>query len=116
MKNDLHILYEMMQKLNPDFKLNEAEFGHFNSSFNSNSQTNNAQPDPKTGDVKNYNKASQNAKTLANKSNKINNRVEFPEAFRVWFNSLGYSPEKRNITIAMAIAEIRKVMTQMGYK
>lgn len=108
-------MFEMMQKLNPDFRINEDSFSQFNNSF-SKDQAQSTEITPKTGDVKNYNKASQNAKSLANKSTKINNRVEFPEAFRVWFNSLGYSPEKGNITIAMAVAEIRKVMAQMGYR
>lgn len=116
MKPELTKLFEMMNKLNPDFQLNEDSFGKFNSSIVSNDQSTSQQPAPKTGDAKNYNKANQNAKLLQNKSNKINNRVEFPEAFRIWFNSLGYSPEKNNITIAMVNTEIRKVMSQLGYK
>lgn len=115
MDSEINKMLEMMQKLNPTFKLNEDSFGRFNNSFGD-TQTQSTETTPKNGDVKNYNKASQNAKSLANKSTKINNRTEFPEAFRVWFNSLGYSPEKGNITIATALAEIRKVMAQMGYR
>lgn len=115
MNSEINKMLEMMQKLNPTFKLNEDSFGRFNNSFGD-TQTQSTETTPKNGDVKNYNKASQNAKALANKSVKINNRVEFPEAFKIWFNSLGYSPEKNNITIAMATTEIRKAMQQMGYK
>lgn len=115
LNTELSKLYEMMATLNPDFKLNEADFGTFDSTFNSTEQPA-QQSAPKNGDVKNYNKASQQAKTLANKSTKINTRVEFPEAFKIWFNNLGYSPDQNGISIAIVTAEIRKVMTSLGYK
>lgn len=112
MNNNIHEMFEMMKKLNSDFNLNEDSFGQFNTSFEDPAQ----ETLPKNGDVKGYNAASEKAKTLNTKSEKINTRVEFPEAFKTWFNNLGYSPEKRNITISMVITEIKKIMQEMGYK
>lgn len=111
MKNDIHKMLEIMSKLNPDFILNEESFGEFNSSFEQDDNKN----AHKIGDVNNYNMASQKAKTLANKSEKINTRIEFLEAFKTWFNTLGYSPEKKTITIATITTEIKKIMKEMGY-
>lgn len=120
MNSQLEKMFEAMTKLNPEFKLNEATPA-FDSSFSGqNTQqpaTNNTnQQQIKTSDAKAYNKAQQQAKTLAKKSTKINTTVEFPEAFKLWFQQLGYSPEKGNITIAKVQSEIRKVMLQLGYK
>lgn len=120
MDKELNKLFEVMSKLNPEFKLNEAT-PTFDSSFSGqNTQhtaTNNIyQQDIKTSDAKAYNKAQQQAKVLSKKTSKINTTIEFPDAFRIWFQELGYSPEKGNITIAKVQSEIRKVMTQLGYK
>lgn len=116
MENEFVKLIEMMGKLNPDFKLNEAN-PTFNSSFNNDNQQPSQTPQqPKTGDVKAYNKTQQQTKSLNKKAEKINTVIEFPEAFKVWFSKLGYSPEKKNITITKVLSEIRKAMIELGYK
>lgn len=116
MENEFGKLIEMMGKLNPDFKLNEAN-PTFNSSFNDNNQQP-IQPrhNLKSGDVKAYNKTQQQTKSLNKKAEKINTAIEFPEAFKVWFSNLGYSPERKNITITKVLSEIRKAMMELGYK
>lgn len=110
--SEIKKIFELMSKMSPDFKLNEDSFAQFNADFQSSSQP----EDSKIADVKNYSKGIQNAKALSNKSNKINNRTEFLDAFKVWFNSLGYTPEKGNITTATIITDIRKAMSELGYK
>lgn len=124
MEKNIAKLYEMMKKINPDFKINEDSFPTFNTQQNTqqttNQQnTNNTQQQnftPKTGDGKTYNKVQNTAKNLNNKTSKINTAMEFPDAFKIWFSKLGYTPEKGNITIARVTSEIRKAMIQLGYK
>lgn len=124
MENEIYKIYEMMKKLNNNFNINEDSFPTFNTQTQSQQpQSQQLQPQqvtqqfmPKTGDAKTYNKAQEKATSVNNKSNKINTTVEFPEAFRVWFTKLGYTPEKKNITIAKVMSEVRKVMLELGYK
>lgn len=126
METEIKKIFEMMKKLNPDFNLSEDSFPTFNTQPQPQAKQQQSQPQvqqktqqsytPKSGDVKTYDKAQQTAKAVNTKSAKVNTTTEFPEAFRVWFTKLGYTPEKGNITIARVMAEIRKVMLQLGYK
>ena len=116
MENEFGRLVEMMGKLNPDFKMNEAT-PTFNSSFTDNTQQSfQPQQKPKNGDVKAYDKTQQQTKSLNKKAEKIDTVIEFPEAFKVWFSKLGYSPDKKNITITKVLSEIGKAMIELGYK
>lgn len=117
MDNEMNKVFEMMSKLNSDFKINEAN-ATFNSTLGAQTQQQQtqAQYTPKTGDVKAYNKANNNAKSVTRVQSRIDNAAEFPEAFKVWFSNLGYSPDKSAVSIAKVTAAIRKVMTELGYK
>jgi hypothetical protein len=112
MNEELSKLYEMMIKLNPDFKLNEETF---NNTFD-NQQPAQSEFKPKTGDVKMYDKAAKKTTALNKTTSKVNLTTEFGEAFRVWFTKLGYSPQKNAISISKALTEIRKVLIELGYK
>lgn len=120
METEIKKIFEMMKKLNPDFTLSEASFPTFNNQQSGQQPQQGGQQQqqfiPKTGDAKAYNKSQEMAKTANKKSAKINTAMEFPEAFKIWFNKLGYSPDKGNITIARVTSEIRKAMLQLGYK
>ena len=114
MNNEIEKLYQMMGKINPDFKINEDTF---NSSFetpNNISDTNNNE-EP-TGDVKSYEKAMDNSPSLIKSGSKIDTPSEFQGAFKVWFTKLGYLPSKGNITISNINNQVREVLISLGYK
>ncbi len=111
MKDDLIKVYEMMRALNPEFKLTEDSFTSFN-----NQQQPEQSHNIKSGNVKAYGNAQQSAKSVNSRSQKIKNAIEFPDAFRIWFTSLGYTPKNNSINIARVTSEIKKVMLQLGYK
>ena len=54
--------------------------------------------------------------TLKNARTHINTMNEFPEAFKMWFASLGYKPTNPTITIPRVLDSVRKVMKELGYK
>lgn len=93
-KDSKTLLFERMEKLNPDFqsKLNEQM----------------------SGDIQSIEKAT----TLTQKSanSRINSPTEFPEAFRQWFSTLGFSPDKNPIAIGKVSADVTKIMRELGYK
>jgi len=68
------------------------------------------------GDVQTLNRANQNASTVLSASKRINTTTEFPEAFRVWFSGLGYSPENPAISIMKVKTEVERIMKEMGYR
>lgn len=108
MKDNKEKLFENMEKLNPDFKIQELI-------QQTNQQKNNQQP-RQPADVQSLNRATQNTQTIKTASQRINTSTEFPEAFRVWFSSLGYKPDNPAISIMRVKTEIEKVMRSMGYK
>ena len=67
------------------------------------------------GDVKRLGLVTQNNATVQKASSAINTAVEFPEAFRVWFQTLGYKPDNPAINISKVRREIEAVMKSMGY-
>lgn len=104
-------LFEMMEVLNPDFRQDEAIVQ---------SSTSATTPPTKTvsqpADVKRLSQATQNTASVQKAGQQINTSSEFPEAFRVWFSSLGYKPDNPAISIMKVKSEIEKVMRSMGYK
>jgi hypothetical protein len=75
-----------------------------------------AQSAPMASDVRTLQKATSNANTVNNASKRINTATEFPQAFKLWFGSLGYKPENPAISIMRVRLEIEKAMREMGYK
>jgi hypothetical protein len=71
---------------------------------------------PVPSDVATLQRASANANMVNNASKRINTSSEFPEAFKLWFGSLGYKPENPAISIIRVKSDIGKAMTEMGYK
>lgn len=108
-KENKEMLFEMMEKINPDFKLNEA---NMQQTPTATQQQQPAQP----SDVKALSKAGQTASSVKSASQRINTTTEFPEAFRVWFSGLGYRPDNPAISIAKVKTEIEKVLKSMGYR
>jgi hypothetical protein len=65
-------------------------------------------------DVKNLRKAQQQATGVQGRAKAINTPQEFPEAFKDWFESLGYEPGK--ISKSIVRSQVEKVLTSLGYK
>ncbi len=80
-----------------------------------------AQPNPQVqqpkqpGDVKTLGKAMGNATAVQKAGGYINTPLEFPEAFRVWFSSLGVA-QNHAMTKGTILRNIGQVLDTMGYK
>ena len=116
-KNNKQKLFEMMEKLNPEINITEL----FGSQPPPKSPQQPAQPAAQQqpvqpSDVKALSKANTNASTVKTASQRINTATEFPEAFRVWFSSLGYKPNNSTINIPRVKIAVEQVMKSMGFK
>jgi len=65
-------------------------------------------------DVTALGRAQASATTVASKSKNINSIQEFPGAFEVWFQSLGFVPGK--ISKSAVRSQVEQVLTKLGYK
>jgi hypothetical protein len=112
-KDSKQKLFETMEKLNPDFKHELNEIQTPITGVQNQQQKQPSQP----GDVLTYGKTSKGqTSTQKTAQTRINTALEFPEAFRIWFTSLGYKPENPAISIMKVKSEIERVMRSMGYK
>jgi hypothetical protein len=75
-----------------------------------------AQQPRQPGDVQSMNRALQTSSTMQKANQRINTATEFPEAFRVWFQGLGYKPDNPQISIMKVKTAVGDMMTQMGFK
>ena len=112
-QNNKQKLFEMMEKLNPEINITE-QFGQQQPAKTLAQPAQPVQP-AQPGDVKSLSRANQTS-TIQSAAKRINTSLEFPEAFRVWFSSLGYKPDNPAISIMKVKSEIEKVMKSMGYK
>jgi hypothetical protein len=71
---------------------------------------------PITGDPKTYQKQLGMSYGVKSASSRINTATEFPQAFKLWFASLGYDPQNQAISTSKVLTDIRKAMAEMGYK
>lgn len=92
MKNKKNSLFEMMEKINPDFKipLNEES--------------------PDVSAMKDILNDKPNVKY---RFSKIDNAHEFKGAFKAWFELLGFQPD--DITLSRIKADIDDVLTKKGF-
>ena len=65
-------------------------------------------------DVAALSRAQASATTVASKSKNINSIQEFPGAFEVWFQTLGFEPGK--ISKSAVRSQVEQVLTKLGYK
>lgn len=114
-KDIKQLLFENMEKLNPDFNLREITPQPIQPVAGQQPVAQPAAP-KQPSDVQTLSRANQNATTVQTASKRINTATEFPEAFRLWFTQLGYKPNNPAISIMKVRTEIEKVMRSMGYK
>lgn len=92
MNPKLKRLFEMMEKINHDFHINEEK-----------------PIDVKT--MKNVMKGSY----VELQKNKIDSVDEFKPAFKVWFQTLGFDPESNKINPNRVRHEVFEVLKELGY-
>jgi len=109
------MLFEMMEKMNPDFK-QINELAPVPTSLPPQSSAPTQQQPRMASDVKAVDRANKTATTVQTANKRINTATEFPQAFKLWFESLGYTPQNPAISTSRVLTEIRKAMQEMGYK
>ena len=102
-KDNKKLLFENMEKLNPDFKIQEIAPVAATSTA-----TQQQQPDVAYADS--------TYKTIAPALKQINTADKFAGAFKGWFQYLGYTPQAGNISIQRVRTDIENVMKQLGYR
>ncbi len=65
-------------------------------------------------DVAALGRAQASSTTITSKSKNINSVQEFPGAFEVWFQTLGFEPGK--ISKSTVRTQVDQVLTKLGYK
>ena len=88
------LLFENMEKLNPDFKMNEVV----------------------PSDVVNMEKAAQKSPVMNRANSRIDTPQEFEQGFQVWFATTGFDPLKKPLSISQAQTMVRNAMMKLGYK
>jgi hypothetical protein len=100
-KNTKQVLFENMEKLNPEFKLQEVD-------------PNTAQQTVGAKQTQQY--ADKTYSMIAPQLKMVNTVDKFGPAFKGWFEYLGYSPHAGNISIQRAKQDVEAVMKQLGYR
>lgn len=91
-KDGKKLLFEMMEKVNPDFK-----------------QVNEISPDAQ--------RSQQVTTPVAQRANaRIDNPNDFKDWFQIQFSTTGFDPKERPITISQVQALVRDAMIALGYK
>jgi hypothetical protein len=110
-KDTKQLLFENMEKLNPDFKVQEEqnlqELQPIAAKSTATQQYGN-QPDVTYADS--------TYKTIAPALKQINTPEKFAGAFKGWFQYLGYSPQARNMTIQRAKMDVEAALKELGYR
>jgi hypothetical protein len=99
-------LFEMMQKVNSDFKPLLSEQIAAGTTGN--------QPIPT--DVAHQQTALKNSPTMEYTNSRIDTPQEFQEGFKVWFSSTGFNPQKKPLNISQAQVLVKNAMVALGYK
>jgi len=103
-KDNKKLLFEMMEKVNPEFKMDEI----------------NQQPvQAQSGDVANLQKAVNANPTIEYANSRIDTPQELQDAFGTWISRTGYSLQNkpvRPISISMVQTLVKNAMVKLGYK
>jgi len=62
------------------------------------------------------NRSYQNSAAVQKASAQVNTATKFPQAFKTWFQTLGYKPDNPSITIMRVRTEVEKAMKELGFK
>ena len=96
--NSKKLLFENMEKLNPNFKLQEIA------------------QQPIAGDIANLQKVTQNSPGIQTANSRIDTPQEFEQGFTMWMSTTGFNPQKKPLTISQAQTSVKNAMMKLGYK
>jgi hypothetical protein len=94
-ENSKERLFEVMKKINPNIIKEQIGL---------------------PGDVKTAYNAYTTSPAQQNANKRIDNPAEFAPAFKLWFSSLGFNPQAKNIPIAKVVTDVTTVLRQLGFK
>lgn len=102
-KNTKQKLFETMEKLNPEFNLQEI--------------TPVAPPNQTTPtDVVNMEKATSRSSQVQYANSRIDTPQEFQQGFAAWLGTTGFNPQNKPLSISQAQTLVRNAMLALGYK
>ena len=67
-------------------------------------------------DVQALNKAVTSATSVTRAGTRINTAQEFPDAFKSWFSTLGYTPKNGAVNTTNVLRAVSKAMKELGYR
>jgi len=91
-------LFEVMGKVNPDFKLNEIT------------------AEPVATDIARQQAALKTSPAIQYANSRIDTPQEFEEGFQTWLMTTGFDPTTRPISISLAQSLVRNAMVTLGFK
>jgi len=101
MTNNKHRLFELMEKVNPNFK---------------NEDVLQKTTEPVPTDVANLEKAVKSSSSVQYADSRIDTPKEFEFAFKDWLSGTGFHPQKNPISISQAQSFVKNAMESLGYK
>jgi len=110
-KDTKQLLFENMEKLNPDFKMqNEENIQELQpiAATSTATQQYGQQPDVTYADS--------TYKNIAPALKQINTPEKFKGAFKGWFQYLGYTPQASNISIQRVKMDVEAALKELGYR
>ena len=118
MQNNKKRLFEVMEKINPDFKILNENISI--TADNIQEQDLVQQPvQTQTGDVANLQKAVNANTTIQYADSRIDTPQELQDAFGTWIGRTGYALNNkpvRPISISQVQTLVKNAMTKLGYK
>lgn len=124
-------LFEMMEKVNPDFKtaLNEEDscwkgYKQYGMKEKNGKEVPNCVPvneqqpiEPKVSpDVAYLQKATDKSVSVKYAASRIDTPQEFQDGFQEWLSTTGFNPQKKPLSISQAQTLVRNAMIKLGYK
>lgn len=124
-------LFEMMEKVNPDFKtaLNEEDscwkgYKQYGMKEKNGKEVPNCVPvneqqplEPKLpADVAYLQKATDRSASVKYAASRIDTPQEFQDSFQEWFSTTGFNPQKKPLSISQAQTLVRNAMLKLGYR
>jgi hypothetical protein len=106
MANNKKRLFEVMEKVNPGFKLNENIEEEY-------AATTQGTTSP---DAAYSQQAMQKSPTVQYANSRINTPQEFEKWFTTEFSTTGFHPQKKPIPISQVQTIVKRVMQNLGYK
>lgn len=123
--NEKDKLFEMMEKINPDFNINElydtvAQKPQFTQNKQnipqSQAKPTTSQQPKQSMDATAVDLLTQKSSQLKSYTSRIDTPKEFQESFLNWFKTTGFVTSGKKISVAQALSMVKTAMTSLGFK